>query len=170
MKTFYDVLNISEGASVEEIETAYKELKNKYSAYLSDPLNSEKAEEKIKKIGIAYQILSNPEKKASYDKDLANMRANELMSNLQKNTDTHNEELKKQEEIRTQEEALIKAEKEKLLAEKLKKERDEKLKFIQDEINKQIEEQKKQHEIKVKEANQKPDLATQIKEHKKQSG
>ena len=54
--------------------------------------------EKIKKIGIAFQILSNPEKKASYDKDLANMRNNELMSNLQKNTNSHNEELKKHSE------------------------------------------------------------------------
>lgn len=168
MKTFYDVLNIPEGASVEEIENAYKELKNRYSAYLSDPLNNEKAKEKIKKIGIAFQILSNPEKRASYDKDLANMRADQLMNNLQKNTNTHNEQLRKQEEIRIQQEALAKAEKEKLLAEKLKKERDEKLKFIQDEINKQIEEQQKQHEIKVKEANQKLDLDTQIKEHKKQ--
>lgn len=169
MKTFYDVLNVSESASVEDIEIAYKELKNKYSIYLSDPLNSEKAEEKIKKLGIAYQILSNPEKKASYDKDLSNMRANELMNNLQKNTNTYNEELRKQEELKIQQEASIKAEKEKQLAEKLKKERDEKLKFIQDEINKQIEEQQKQHEKKVQAANQKTqDLDTQIKEHKKQ--
>ena len=155
MKTFYDVLNVSEDASLEEIAISYKELKSKYKSYLSDPFNSQKDEEKIKKLDIAYKILSDSERKASYDKDLANMRTNELMSNLQKNTDTHNEELKKQEEIQKQEDAAKRAEKERLLVEKLEKERQAKLQFVQDEINKQIEEQQKQHEINRQNAAQK---------------
>ena len=170
MKTFYDVLNISEDASIEEIENAYKELKNKYRVYLSDPFNSEKAEEKIKKLDIAFQILSNPERKISYDKDLANMRNNELMSNLQKNTNSHNEELKKQEELANKEKAEKKAEQEKILLEKLEQERRKKIQFVENEVNKQIEEQQRKHEINRQLAAQKKqeEIAKQINEFKKQ--
>lgn len=150
MKTFYDLLNVSEEASIEEITVAYNQLKEKYKSYLSDPFNSEKAEEKIKKLDLAYQILGDSERKASYDKDLANMRNNELMSNLQKNTDTHNEKLKQEEENQKKEEEAKKAHEEKLRAERLEKEKQEKLKFVQAEIEKQIEHQKKQYEIEQK--------------------
>lgn len=150
MKTFYDVLNVSEDASIEEINQAYNSLKEKYRAYLLDPFNSAKAEEKIKKLDLAYQVLGNSERKGAYDKDLANMRNNELMSKLQKNTNTHNEKLKQEEENQRKEEEAKKAHEEKLRAEKLEKEKQERLRFVQAEIEKQIQNQKKQYEIEQK--------------------
>lgn len=150
MKTFYDVLNISENASIEEINYAYNNLKAQYEQYLSDPFNSAKAEEKLKKIDLAFKVLGDIERKSAYDKDLANMRNNEIMANLQKNTDSHNQTIRLQEEQQRREEEEKKAKEAKLRAEKLEREKQEKLKFVQAEIEKQIENQKKQYEIEEK--------------------
>lgn len=146
MKTFYDVLNISEDASIEDIHKAYNSLKAKYESYLVNPNNSAKAEEKIKKLELAYQVLGNIERKKAYDIDLNNARNNELMNNLQKNTDMHNEKIKKEEENQKKEIEQQKVHEDEMRAEKLEKMRQEKLKFIQAEIEKQIGNQKKQLE------------------------
>lgn len=161
MKTFYDVLNISEKVTKEEIDIAYKDLKQRYKSYLSDPFNSSKAEEKLKKIEIAYKVLGNEDNKAQYDRDLANMRNDELMSNLQKNTTTYNDEIRQKEEEERKREEEKRIAEEKLREEALEK---EKLKLVQEEIDRQIQEQQKKLEIERK--NQKKFQEMREKEYK----
>ncbi len=152
MKTFYDVLKINENATADEIVNAYNILKEKYRENLKDPFNSDKAEELLKKLEIAFKVLGNEENRKAYDRDLSNARANELMNNLQKNTDTYNEEVQKKEELKQKEvEEIKKKESEqKVDDEELQKEKQAKLKFVQNEIEKQIQEQQKQLKIERK--------------------
>src|SRR5690554_1990130 len=58
MRNPYEILGIREGASVEEIRKAYKELVRKYhpDQYRNNPL-SDLAEEKLKEINEAYDYL-----------------------------------------------------------------------------------------------------------------
>lgn len=71
-KNYYDILQINQNASPEIIEKAYKTLAKKYHPDLQEESNKKEAEEILKEINEAYEILSNPEKKASYDQDLKN--------------------------------------------------------------------------------------------------
>jgi molecular chaperone DnaJ len=64
-KEYYEVLGIDKGASEIEIKKAFKKLALKYHPD-RNPDNKE-AEEKFKEINEAYQVLSDPEKKARYD-------------------------------------------------------------------------------------------------------
>ena len=64
-KDLYEVLELQKGASEEEIKKAYRRLAKKYHPDLN-PGNKE-AEEKMKEVNAAYEILSDPEKKARYD-------------------------------------------------------------------------------------------------------
>lgn len=71
MKNYYEILEINEKASQEIIDKVYKVLIKKYHPDLQE--NSEiktKYEEKIKEINEAYEILSDPEKRAKYDREL----------------------------------------------------------------------------------------------------
>lgn len=147
MKTFYDVLDVAENATLEEINLAYNDLKDKY---LISSLDPERKQDILKKLNLAYSILSDNQKRSLYDKDLASMRNDEIMSNLQRNTSNHNNEVKKQEDLQKKEEEEKKL-KEKILREelekqKLEKEKEEKIKFVQAQIENQIEIQKKQLE------------------------
>ncbi len=63
MKDFYKILGLEKGASVEEIKKAYRTLAHKHH-----PDKAGGNESKFKEINEAYQILSNPEKKAQYDR------------------------------------------------------------------------------------------------------
>lgn len=60
MKNPYEVLGLKEGASEEEIKRAYKRLVRKYhpDQYVNNPL-ADLAEEKLKEINEAYNILMN---------------------------------------------------------------------------------------------------------------
>ncbi|CBG40170.1 DnaJ family protein [Helicobacter mustelae] len=63
-KSLYKTLEINENASSEEIKKAYRKLARKYHP----DINKEKeAEEKFKEINAAYEILSDPKKRAQYD-------------------------------------------------------------------------------------------------------
>lgn len=63
---YYEVLGISREASDEEIKKAYRRLAMKYHP---DRNNGDKqAEEKFKQVGEAYAILSDPQKRAAYDR------------------------------------------------------------------------------------------------------
>ena len=71
-KNYYDILQINKNASPEIIEKAYKTLAKKYHPDLQEESNKKEAEEILKEINEAYEILSNPNKKALYDQNLRN--------------------------------------------------------------------------------------------------
>ncbi len=60
---YYKILGVSRGASEEEIKKAYRKLAQKYH-----PDKAGGDEKRFKEINEAYQVLSNSEKKAQYDK------------------------------------------------------------------------------------------------------
>lgn len=64
-KTFYDVLQVSKLADKEVIEVAYQQLLQKFQAE-----GSQDSQNQVKFIQHAYEVLSNPEKKAIYDNSL----------------------------------------------------------------------------------------------------
>ncbi len=63
---FYEVLSVSRDASDQELKTAYRKLAMQYHPDRNpdDP----SAEEKFKECSEAYQVLSDPEKRAAYDR------------------------------------------------------------------------------------------------------
>lgn len=64
---YYQTLHISQDATIEEIKKAYRHL-----AFLHHPDRNpmdDKAEEKFKEVNEAYAVLSDPEKKALYDRN-----------------------------------------------------------------------------------------------------
>lgn len=69
-RDFYEILGISKGASDAEIKKAYRKAAMKYHPdKFSGASDAEKkdAEDKFKEINEAYQVLSDPNKKAQYD-------------------------------------------------------------------------------------------------------
>ena len=70
MKNYYELLEVSENASSEVIEKAYKTLVKKYHPDLQPENKKKEAENKIKEINEAYEILSNSVKKSNYDNEL----------------------------------------------------------------------------------------------------
>ena len=64
-KSLYQTLEISENASADEIKKAYRKLARKYHP----DINKEPgAEDKFKEINAAYEVLSDENKKAQYDR------------------------------------------------------------------------------------------------------
>ena len=72
MKNYYKILQIDKDASPEIIKVAYKLLVKKNHPDLKEGEDKKNAEEKIKEINEAYDVLSNPTKKAEYDQTLIN--------------------------------------------------------------------------------------------------
>ena len=69
-KSLYETLEITESATEAEIKKAYRKLARKYHPDVNkDP----KAEDKFKEINAAYEILSDKDKKAQYDRVGDNM-------------------------------------------------------------------------------------------------
>lgn len=64
-KDLYDILGISKDASEKEVKSAFRQLSKKFHP---DKNPSPEADEIFIEINEAYEILSNPEKKANYDK------------------------------------------------------------------------------------------------------
>lgn len=69
MKNYYEILEVNETASEETINKVYKFLAKKYHPDVN-PENKEFAEAKFKEISEAYEILSDSEKRTSYDAEL----------------------------------------------------------------------------------------------------
>ncbi len=63
---YYEVLTVSRTASDQELKTAYRKLAMQYHPD-RNPGNAE-AEEKFKECSEAYQVLSDPQKRAAYDR------------------------------------------------------------------------------------------------------
>jgi len=63
-RDYYDVLGVSRNASLEEIKKAYRKLALEWHP---DRNKSSQAEERFKEINEAYEVLSDPGKKAAYD-------------------------------------------------------------------------------------------------------
>lgn len=70
METLYDILEVSKKASKEVIDKAYKTLAKKHHPDLQSAENRAYAEEMMKKINEAYDILSDEEKRSAYDRKL----------------------------------------------------------------------------------------------------
>ncbi len=64
-RDYYEVLNIQKNASADEIKKAYRKLAIKYHPD-KNPENSE-AESRFKEATEAYEVLSNPQKRSTYD-------------------------------------------------------------------------------------------------------
>jgi len=63
-RNYYDVLNVSRGATRKEIKAAFRNLATKYHP---DKNKSPDAEEKFREIAEAYEVLSNDERRRQYD-------------------------------------------------------------------------------------------------------
>ncbi|OPJ63843.1 molecular chaperone DnaJ [Clostridium oryzae] len=64
-KDYYEVLGLQKGASEDDIKKAFRKLAIKY--HPDKNKGNKEAEEKFKEINEAYQVLSDPQKKAQYD-------------------------------------------------------------------------------------------------------
>lgn len=66
-RDYYEILGVSRSATEKEIKTAYRKLARKWHPDLHTGKDKEAAEEKIKQINEAYEVLSDKEKRAKYD-------------------------------------------------------------------------------------------------------
>lgn len=64
-KDFYEILGVKKDASQDDLKKAFRHLARKYHPDLNQ--GSNEAEEKFKEVNEAYQVLSDPQKKAQYD-------------------------------------------------------------------------------------------------------
>lgn len=64
-KDYYKMLGVPRGADEKEIKAAYRKLARKYHPDVNP--NNPEAEAKFKEVSEAYEVLSNPEKRAKYD-------------------------------------------------------------------------------------------------------
>ena len=64
-RDYYEVLGLSKGASEDEIKKAYRKLAKQYHPDMNP--GDKVAEAKFKEVNEAYDILSDPDKKAKYD-------------------------------------------------------------------------------------------------------
>lgn len=77
---YYEILGVSRGATEKEIKAAYRKLARQWHPDLHTGKDKDKAEEKFKKINEAYEVLSDPGKRAKYDRLGANWKAGQDFS------------------------------------------------------------------------------------------
>ncbi|MEG6512646.1 J domain-containing protein [Desulforamulus ruminis] len=73
-RDYYEVLGVERSAGEKEIKTAYRKLARKHHPDLHTGSDKQAAEEKFKEINEAYEVLSDPEKRAKYDRLGSNWR------------------------------------------------------------------------------------------------
>ncbi|WP_028999155.1 molecular chaperone DnaJ [Azohydromonas australica] len=66
-RDYYEVLGLAKNASEEDIKKAYRKLAMKYHPDRNQGDDAKKAEEKFKEAKEAYEMLSEPQKRAAYD-------------------------------------------------------------------------------------------------------
>ena len=76
MKDYYGILEVNEKASQEIIEKAYKTLVKKYHPDLYSTIQKKEAEQKLKEINEAYDVLSNSFLRSQYDIELQKEKNN----------------------------------------------------------------------------------------------
>ncbi len=69
---YYEVMGVKRDATQDEIKRAYRKLARKYHPDVSKEAD---AEEKFKRLGEAYEVLKDPEKRAAYDQLGKNWKA-----------------------------------------------------------------------------------------------
>ncbi|MDD4067227.1 MAG: DnaJ domain-containing protein [Clostridia bacterium] len=83
MKDYYAILEINEAASKEVIEKVHKILIKKYHPDLEKDITKKaKNEEKMKEINEAYEVLTDINKKESYDTELKEFKIQEIMGEI----------------------------------------------------------------------------------------
>lgn len=65
-KDYYEILGVPRDASLEDIKKAYRKVAREHHPDVAQ--NKEEAEKKFKEINEAYRVLSDPQKRAQYDK------------------------------------------------------------------------------------------------------
>ncbi len=65
-RDLYEILGVNKNATDDELKKAYKKLAKKYHPDLN-PDDKKGAEEKMKEVNVAYNILKDPQKRAQYD-------------------------------------------------------------------------------------------------------
>jgi len=65
-KDLYEILGVNKNATDDELKKAYKKLAKKYHPDLN-PDDKKGAEQKMKEVNVAYDILKDPQKRAKYD-------------------------------------------------------------------------------------------------------
>ena len=71
-RDYYETLGVAKTAGADEIKSAFRKLARKHHPDLAKPKEKAAAEEKFKTINEAYEVLSDPEKRAKYDQLGAN--------------------------------------------------------------------------------------------------
>jgi DnaJ-class molecular chaperone len=69
--SFYDLLGISSEGTAGEIKQAYKQLARKYHPDVSPPGRVEEYTQRFIRVQEAYETLSDPGRRAVYDRDMA---------------------------------------------------------------------------------------------------
>ena len=66
-KDYYSILGVGKSASADELKRAYRKLALQWHPDRHQGTDKKQAEEKFKEINKAYEVLSNPQKKQTYD-------------------------------------------------------------------------------------------------------
>lgn len=101
MKTLYEILEVSENASQEIIEKAYKVLAKKYHPDLQAEENKQEAEKHMKEINEAYEILGDEVKRKEYDAKLERDRQEKEEREDSKRQTTNYSNINYQEQMKT---------------------------------------------------------------------
>ena len=93
--TYYDILQVSENASEEVIRMAYKALAKKYHPDVFDG-DPKIAEQKMKELNEAYEVLSNQPKRMEYDAFIHKTTYDNLFRDEEKKSSNSNSNAKKE--------------------------------------------------------------------------